>query len=150
MTKGIARRSNHARLCGGIVTVVEAPSSGRARTRKLVENSHPVCAAEITVAVLGGAWKPTILSELDRRGVLRFNELARILPSPTPRVLARQLRELEQDGLVDREVYPEVPPRVEYRLTDAGRGALPVLESMTAWGRRFSESYPSSPDGEDR
>jgi DNA-binding HxlR family transcriptional regulator len=56
-------------------------------------------------------------------------------------VLARQLRELEQDGMVHREVFPQVPPRVEYRLTDAGRGALPVLDAMTAWGRTFTESY---------
>lgn len=120
---------------------MDKPSKGRARTRKLVDTSNPVCAAEITVAVIGGAWKPTIMSELNRRGVLRFNELARILPSPTPRVLARQLRELEQDGMVHREVFPQVPPRVEYRLTDAGRGALPVLDAMTAWGRTFTESY---------
>ncbi|MDP0397616.1 winged helix-turn-helix transcriptional regulator [Tsukamurella strandjordii] len=109
---------------------------------------NPRCAAEITVAVIGGAWKPTILSELDRRGVIRFNELARILPNPTPRVLARQLRELEQDGLVDRQVFPEVPPRVEYRLTDAGRGAIPVLDLMTDWGRRYSAAYPPTPAAE--
>ncbi|WP_019203208.1 helix-turn-helix domain-containing protein [Tsukamurella sp. 1534] len=116
------------------------PAEGRERTQKLVRTWNPACAAEITVAVLGGAWKPTILMELDRRGVLRFNELSRALPNPTPRVLARQLRELEQDGLLRREVFPEVPPRVEYRLTDAGRGAQRVLAAMTDWGRAYSDA----------
>lgn len=97
------------------------------------------CSAEIAVTVLGGAWKPIVMHELDRNGVLRFGELSRAVGEPSPRVLTRQLRELEQDGLVARTVYPEVPPRVEYWLTDLGRSANSALDGMARWGAEYAE-----------
>lgn len=96
------------------------------------------CAAEVTVAVLGGAWKPVVLSLLGRHEVLRFGELRRAAGEPTPRVLTRQLRELEEDGLISRTVYAEVPPRVEYSLTECGRNVQPLLDAMAAWGRDYA------------
>ncbi|MCT1767284.1 helix-turn-helix transcriptional regulator [Brevibacterium casei] len=108
------------------------------------------CAAEVTVAVLGGAWKPVVLSLLGRHGVMRFGELRRAAGEPTPRVLTRQLRELEEDGLIDRTVYAEVPPRVEYCLTECGRNVQPLLDAMAAWGRDYAADVQrESSNGDD-
>jgi DNA-binding HxlR family transcriptional regulator len=68
---------------------------------------------------------------------MRFNALCRVTPSATARMITLQLRELEQDGVISRTIYPEIPPRVEYELTDLGRSLEPVLLSMRAWGARF-------------
>jgi len=91
------------------------------------------CAVEVTVSVIGGKWKPIILFHL-MGGTLRFGELRRRLRQVGERVLTRQLRELEADRLVVRHVFAEVPPRVEYRLSEAGRSLVPVLETMSRWG----------------
>ena len=94
------------------------------------------CAVEATLSVIGGVWKPVILFHL-LDGKLRFNALCRLLPNATPRMLTLQLRELEADGIIHREVYPEVPPKVEYSLTELGRSLGPVLLSMRDWGGRI-------------
>ncbi len=94
------------------------------------------CAVEATLSVIGGIWKPVILFQL-LEGKLRFNALCRLTPSATPRMMTLQLRELEADGIVNRIVYPEVPPKVEYELTDLGRSLAPVLLSMRDWGERI-------------
>ncbi|MET8800122.1 helix-turn-helix domain-containing protein [Nocardia sp. NPDC004568] len=85
--------------------------------------------------VISGKWKGLILWELDNYGVRRFGELRRGLPGVSEKMLIQQLRELEEDGLIDRTVYPEVPPRVEYRLTDLGRSLNTALEPLGEWGR---------------
>lgn len=110
----------------------------REKTARIIAEWGDACDAEISIAVLGGAWKPSILSLLDEHGVLRFGELGRLLDEPTARVLTRQLRELEDDGLVTRTVYRQVPPKVEYRLSDLGRGALPVIDALTVWGGGYA------------
>lgn len=110
----------------------------REKTARIIAEWGDACDAEISIAVLGGAWKPSILSLLDEHDVLRFGELGRLLDEPTARVLTRQLRELEDDGLVIRTVYRQVPPKVEYRLSDLGRGALPVIDALTAWGGGYA------------
>lgn len=92
------------------------------------------CAVEVTVAMIGGKWKPIILFHLFKGGVLRFSELARKLPQVSDRILTRQLRELESDGLLRRQVYAQVPPRVDYDLTSDGRSLIPVLQAMSDWG----------------
>ncbi|MFD0552557.1 winged helix-turn-helix transcriptional regulator [Streptomyces rectiviolaceus] len=85
-------------------------------------------------AVVGGKWKLLIVLYL-LRGKHRFGELQRALPADiTHRMLSRQLREMERDGLVHRTVYPEVPPRVEYELTPAGRSLKPLMEQVESWG----------------
>ena len=94
------------------------------------------CAVEATLSVIGGVWKPVILFQL-LEGKLRFNALCRLTPSATPRMMTLQLRELEADGVVHRTVYPEVPPKVEYELTDLGKSLAPVLLSMRDWGEQI-------------
>ncbi|QBD76836.1 transcriptional regulator [Ktedonosporobacter rubrisoli] len=93
------------------------------------------CAVEATLDIIGGKWKGIILSELVERPK-RFSELKRELPAITQRMLTLQLRELEADGLVHREIYREVPPRVEYSLTDFGKTLEPILNAMQTWGDR--------------
>ncbi|WFR85058.1 helix-turn-helix domain-containing protein [Arthrobacter sp. Y-9] len=110
----------------------------RERTEKVVREWPAECAAEVAVVVLGGAWKPAILSLLHQEEAIRFGELGRRLGDPPPRVLTRQLRELEDDGLVLRTVYPQVPPKVEYSLTELGRGALPIIDQLARWGADYA------------
>ena len=97
------------------------------------------CAVEATLSVIGGIWKPVLLFHL-LEGKLRFNALCRLVPSATARMITLQLRELEADGIVNRIVYPEVPPKVEYELTELGRSLEPVLVSMRDWGTRLQKA----------
>ncbi|MBQ8172789.1 MAG: helix-turn-helix transcriptional regulator [Mailhella sp.] len=96
------------------------------------------CPVEATLGLIGGKYKALILWKLIR-GPMRFSELRRVVPAATPKMLTQQLRELENDGLVHREVFPVVPPRVEYSLTPFGQTIRPVLESMYAWGSGYLE-----------
>lgn len=93
----------------------------------------PGCVVEGTLALIDGKWKGVVLYHL-LDGTKRFNELRRHLANCTQRMLTNQLRELEADGLVAREVYPQVPPKVEYSLTDRGRSLEPVLMALKDWG----------------
>ena len=95
------------------------------------------CAVEATLSVIGGVWKPVLLFHL-LSGTLRFNALCRLTPSATPRMITLQLRELEADGVVRRTVYSEVPPKVEYDLTDLGRTLEPIMVGMREWGSVFA------------
>lgn len=88
------------------------------------------------MSVVGGLWKPVLVFHL-LDGRVRFNALCRLTPNATPRMITLQLRELEQDGVIRRIVYPEVPPRVEYELTDFGRTLEPILISLRDWGEAF-------------
>jgi len=104
-----------------------------------------VCPVELAIAVIGGAWKMTTVKYLSQR-THRFGELRREVGPVTPRVLTRQLRELEQDGIVERHVYAEVPPRVEYSLTPLGNSLSHLVEELDAWGAKYSahlEDIPS-------
>lgn len=91
------------------------------------------CPVDTTLAVIGGKWKPLILYHV-RPGPRHFNELRRLLPGVTQRMLTAHLRELERDGIVRREIFPVVPPHVEYSLTDRGRTLIPILVAMAEWG----------------
>jgi DNA-binding HxlR family transcriptional regulator len=95
------------------------------------------CLVETTLAVIGGRWKVLILHELFQ-GVRRFNELRRSLVGITHRTLTQQLREMEANGLVDRKVYAQIPPKVEYSLTDLGKTLKPILTAMHNWAERYS------------
>ena len=95
-----------------------------------------VCQLEVAVSVLGGSWKLTIVQKL-LRGTLRFGQLRREVGGITDRVLTRQLRELEADGIVHRKVFAEVPPRVEYSLTPLGETSRPLVALMDEWGRNW-------------
>jgi DNA-binding HxlR family transcriptional regulator len=95
----------------------------------------PRCPAEATIDVLGGRWKAPIVWHLLRSGTLRFGELRRTMPGVTQKMLTQHLRELESDGVVSRKVYAEVPPKVEYSLTQRGKTLKPVIEAMCKWGK---------------
>jgi DNA-binding HxlR family transcriptional regulator len=94
------------------------------------------CPIEATLDVIGGKWKGMVLHRL-LTGMNRFNELRRAVPNVTQRMLTRQLRELERDGVIHRRVYAEVPPRVEYSLTEFGLSLKPILMAMNDWGERY-------------
>lgn len=97
------------------------------------------CTFEITMDLIGGKWKPIILWHLGTKGTKRFSELRRLLPHVTQKMLTQQLRELEADLLVMRTVYPQVPPKVEYHLSDYGRRLMPILHMMCQWGEVYYE-----------
>ena len=97
------------------------------------------CPVTVTLAVIGGKWKPLILFHLLNDGVHRFAELRRKMPGISERMLTQQLRELEADGIVHREIYPEVPPKVEYSITAYGETLRPVSEAMCHWGRKHMQ-----------
>lgn len=94
----------------------------------------PTCAMMATLNLLNGRWKGVILYYLLVKGTLRFNELHRHLPGCTPRLLVKQLRELEEDAFIIRTVYPVVPPKVEYSLSEEGRTIGPLLLQLNTWG----------------
>lgn len=95
------------------------------------------CEKELTLAVIGGKWKMLILWHLGKEGTKRFNELKKLIPGITQRMLVTQLRELESDFIIHREVYPVVPPKVEYSLTPQGESLMPILENMYEWGKTY-------------
>ena len=92
------------------------------------------CSVEATLCVIGGRWKPVIIFLLLQNEFLRFGELKKIIEGITQRMLTNQLRELENDKIIDRKVYAEVPPRVEYSLTEYGRSLEPIMIAMRDWG----------------
>jgi DNA-binding HxlR family transcriptional regulator len=93
----------------------------------------PGCAVEAALNLIDGKWKGVVLFHLFQR-TLRFNEIRRLVPNVTQRMLTNQLRELEADGLILRKVYPEVPPKVEYSLSLRGRSLEPIIMALKAWG----------------
>lgn len=101
----------------------------------------PRCPMDIALDVIDGKWKIFILWHLSR-GTLRFNELQRLLPAITQKMLTQQLRELERDGMIHREVYPQLPPKVEYSLTECGRSAEPILQLLCQWGGEYLRRFP--------
>ena len=107
------------------------------------------CPVELALGAVQGKWKVLILWHL-REETLRYSELRRRLPKITHKMLSQQLRELEADGLVNRTVYPVVPPKTEYALTEEGRTLRPMLTAMQQWGLRYKriESTPSAEGAE--
>ncbi|WP_041699409.1 winged helix-turn-helix transcriptional regulator [Thalassoporum mexicanum] len=101
-------------------------------------HQRSTCPVESTLGAIGGRWKVLILKELFDR-TKRFGELHKALHGITQKMLTQQLREMERDGLVNRKVYQQVPPKVEYSLTEMGKTLEPVLESMHRWGIDFIE-----------
>jgi DNA-binding HxlR family transcriptional regulator len=94
------------------------------------------CAVEVTVSLIGGKWKPIILFHIYTGSLVRFSEIKRKLPQVSDRMLTKQLKELESDGLIIRDVRSSFPLRVEYSLTDDGRSLVPILQAMSEWGDR--------------
>lgn len=98
----------------------------------------PACPVETTLLLIGDKWKVLILRDLIE-GTKRFGELKKSIGSISQKVLTQQLREMEEDGLVNRKVYAEVPPRVEYSLTEHGVSLKPILDSMWTWGEQYKQ-----------
>ena len=101
------------------------------------------CPVEVTIDVVGGKWKGIILYHL-LEGKKRFNEFRRLIPEITQRMLTLQLRELEQDGIIHREVYKQVPPKVEYSLTEFGLTLAPIIHQMVEWGLKHTKKLVES------
>lgn len=105
------------------------------KSRRL-NNCHFGCPVEAALDVIGNKWKGIILFHL-LSGLKRFNELKRLIPDVSQRVLTLQLRELENDNVIKRKVYPQVPPKVEYSLSELGLSLEPVLVALREWGEQF-------------
>lgn len=99
----------------------------------------PACPVETTLSLIGSKWQVLILRDLNLNGTMRFKELQRSIGSISQKVLTSNLRAMEETGLVHREVFAEVPPRVEYSLTDLGTTLKPVLDAMWAWGEGYKD-----------
>lgn len=103
-----------------------------------MDNKLPACPVEITMGLIGDKWKILIVRDL-LTGTKRFGELKKSVTGITQKVLTSNLRQMENSGLVKRKVYAEVPPRVEYSLTDTGFSLKPILDSMVEWGNKYRE-----------
>ena len=99
----------------------------------------PACPVETTLTLISDKWKVLILRDL-MNGTMRFGELRKSIGQVSQKVLTAQLRQMEGSGLLTRTVYPEVPPRVEYTLTDLGRSLKPILDAMRVWGEEYQAS----------
>lgn len=104
-----------------------------------MERKPDNCRVEDALGILVGKWKPVILLYLLQEGTKRFSELKRNMPGITQKMLTKQLRELEDEDIIKRVVYPQVPPKVEYSMTEYGRSLEPILEAMHEWGARHTE-----------
>jgi len=111
---------------------------GNCKTKEISGKSYN-CYFELTMTVFSGKWKAIILYHIAREEVLRFSELRKGMNGITERMLAKQLRELEADGVVSRHIYNQIPPKVEYRLTDIGKKLIPILNMMKDWGIEYEE-----------
>ncbi len=103
------------------------------------------CPVAATLQLIGGKYKALLLWHLSGK-TLRFSELRRLVPEATPKMLTQQLRELESDGLIKRKVYPVVPPKVEYSLTQRGQSLFPILQAMYVWGSKLLEGEGICPE----
>jgi DNA-binding HxlR family transcriptional regulator len=112
-------------------------SYSRIPTLNCENNPNSDCAVEAALAILGGKWKLKIYKAIRSNNVLRFSELRHAIHDISDKTLTAQLREMEQDGLVTRIVYPEVPPRVEYQLTALGSSLETVFLALDSWGRDY-------------
>jgi DNA-binding HxlR family transcriptional regulator len=99
------------------------------------------CYIELALQIIGGKWKPIILYHISNEQILRFGELKKAMPDITEKMLTQQLRELEADDLINRKVYRQVPPKVEYSLTEFGGTILPALEKLRQWGIQYEQRF---------
>ncbi|MDO6654398.1 helix-turn-helix domain-containing protein [Anaerobacillus sp. 1_MG-2023] len=109
----------------------------------MTDNNKKVfyCNVELSLDIIGGKWKPLIVHHIGGAVVIRYGELKRKIPNINERVLSRQLRELEEANLIQRKVYDEVPPRVEYSLTGIAKTLVPILNELGSWGAEYNQTY---------
>ncbi|MNB70617.1 HTH-type transcriptional activator HxlR [compost metagenome] len=128
----------------------------REEIRNKIVNGDYHCEKELTLSVISGKWKVVILWHLGVEGPHRFSDLQRLFPKISHKILTQQLRELMEDGIVHREVYPDIPPKVEYSMTELGMTLLPIVEMMYEWGKmrigmiRSELNLESSPEEEEK
>ena len=103
-----------------------------------INDNLPACPVETTLMVIGNKWKVLIIRDL-LTGTKRFGELKKSIGKVSQKVLTTQLRDMEEDGLISRKIYTEVPPRVEYSLTELGKSLQPILNAMLQWGTEYKE-----------
>ena len=115
-------------------TIIENQEDNSVKKIIFDENSCPVTA---TMKVLGGKWKSILINAIYLTAPARFGELKRSVKGITQSMLTQQLRELEKDGLISRKIYAEIPPRVEYTLTEFGLTLSPIMQSMAKWGKEY-------------
>ena len=107
--------------------------------KKMYKKKIPLdidCGVKIAMEVIGGKWKTYILYELDK-GIRRPSELHRLFPGATPRVINQQLKELEMHGMIEKKIFPELPPHVEYSITADGKSLMPIIRMLECWGNEF-------------
>ena len=110
----------------------------------LTNDELPICPVATTVQLIGNKWKLLIIRNLRMEDKQRFNQLLKTIPGISQKVLTENLRAMEADGLITRTVYPEVPPRVEYALSDLGNSMRPIMDAMEIWGRNYQELVRSA------
>lgn len=144
-TVKIPDRPNASKVARSAANAVRSrgTNAGRAGNAPRAADVPPRCIAEenlkdtgfaYTLSLISGKYKMTVLYTLSEFGVVRFNELKRYISSVTYKTLSLTLKELERDGLVHREEYPQIPPKVEYSLTDRGKSLMPILDALCEWG----------------
>lgn len=119
--------------------IYSSESQSEVMDTKATANELPACPVETTLTLIGDKWKVLILRDL-LSGTKRFGELKRSVGSVSQKVLTAQLRDMEESGLINRKVYAEVPPKVEYSLTPLGQSLKPILDSMQNWGEEYKAS----------
>ena len=123
--------------------MIDLETKGKETTGALT-NGPVFCPVVITLAVMGGKYKPLLLYYIEANKVLRFGQLRQLVSDASKKMLTQQLRELEADGLIRRKVYKVVPPKVEYSLTERGESLQPVLREMGRWGASQARHYGKS------
>ncbi|HLR79739.1 MAG TPA: helix-turn-helix domain-containing protein [Bacillota bacterium] len=108
----------------------------REEIKEKIQNGDFHCEKELTLSILSGKWKIVIIWHLGMEGPHRFSDLQRLFPKISHKVLSSQLHELMEDGIIDREVFPEIPPKVEYSMTELGMTLMPIVEMMYEWGKK--------------
>jgi len=137
-----------AQVTASVMEPVTAPGAqAQCKEQRCCAGKHYFCSVELALQVIGGKWKPIILWHLRTGQSRRFGELRRTMPNVTQKMLTQQLRELEADGMVLRTVHPQVPPKVEYALTELGASVLPVLDQLSSWGAAFEAKHPARAEG---
>lgn len=107
----------------------------------LFNDKYYTCAFEITIDLIGGKWKSLIIWHLGTKGTLRFSQIKKLMPNITQKMLTQQLRELENNHLIVRKVYPVVPPKVEYNLSETGLQLMTILNQLCDWGKEYQKTF---------
>ncbi|MDR2095540.1 MAG: helix-turn-helix transcriptional regulator [Treponema sp.] len=117
------------------------PIQLRAEIERKFKNNEFTCEKELTMSIISGKYKVVIIWHLGNEGPHRYGELFKLFPGISNRILTKQLRDLEQDGIISRIVYPVVPPKVEYFLTEMGQSIVPLVNDIWHWGKEHIQFY---------